>query len=553
MQYIKLLLKKDIIENISSLKIKKDLLGILTSILLVIAIYGVFIYVFANFASIYIKTDFGNALNQNLRVKELLILAFGCIFIVNVIVGIKKMNNLLTNGKEEDILIYQPISTGVIYIYKLIKVYLSQVISTILITLPIAITIDTYSFTIGGFSYYLLITIIIILLPFISCAIATLLSIPYIAISKKLQSHFIIKLGIYVVLVGAIFYGYGLFLNVLSELIRTGNLKYVFDLQTINKINNISKYLYPSKFFAEILLNQNLLINIISILAISLLAIFISYFIIKKMYLNIIQEQLEGDATIYSKKIKIKSHSQLVTLINKEFTIVIRTPAYAFQYFAMAISLPLMVYLCAFLLSNMLETLTIVNCNYAISIFVVSMFSILTNTFSTTNISRDGKMFGIMKTLPITIKQIVNSKILFCSIVSFCSVLVSSIILLVTGYLNFIYFLLTIIIGFMFSIAQIAYSTRKDMKHPCFPNNDKEEIIEGNNNMSTLILINLLLTILIGGGAVLLSVILSMKYNEKLASLISIGFMLVISLIVLSISFIYLYKDIDKEYYIEEF
>lgn len=553
MQHIKLLLKKDAIENVSSLKVKKDILGILTSLLLIIAIYGVFIYVFNSFAKLYIGTDFGNVLNQAARVKELLTLAFGVVFVVNVIVGVKKMHNVLTNGKEEDILIYQPINTGVVYIYKLLKVYLSQVISTILITLPMVIAIDSHSLNTGGIVFYLLIAALILLMPLISCAFASLLSIPYIAISKKIQSQFIIKLVIYVALVGIAFYAYGLFLNVLSDLVRSGNIKYIFDLKTVNEINNVSEYLYPGKFFAEILLNQNTIVNILIVLAISTVAVFISYFVIKKMYLNIIQEQLEGNASIYSKKTKLKAHSQMSALIQKEFKVVLRTPAYAFQYFAMSISLPLMVFVCAFLLESMLETLTVVNCNYALAIFVVSMFSILTNTFCTTNISRDGKMFGIMKTLPISIKQIVNAKVTFCAIVSFISVFVSSLVLLITGYLNLIYFFITFLIGFMFSIVQIAYATRKDMKNPSFPNNEKEEVLEGNTNMSTLVFTNLILTVLIGGGSVLLSIILSMKYNEKIASLASIGFMLFVTLIALLSSLIYLYNGIDKEYYVEEF
>ena len=162
-------------------------------------------------------------------------------------------------------------------------------------------------------------------------------------------------------------------------------------------------------------------------------------------------------------------------------------------------------------------------------------------------------MFGILKTMPLTIKQIINAKVLFCSIVSFISVLVSSYVLLATGFLNFTYFLITFVIGFIFSLVQIAYATRKDMKNPYFPNNDKEEVVEGNANMSTLIFASLIVTILIGGGAVLLSIILSMKYDEKIASIISISFMFVITLIALLLSGSYLYKGIDDEYALEEF
>ena len=148
------------------------------------------------------------------------------------------------------------------------------------------------------------------------------------------------------------------------------------------------------------------------------------------------------------------------------------------------------------------------------------------------------------------IRKIINVKVLFCSIVSFASVLVSCLVLLITGYLNFVYFLITFVIGFMFSLVQIAYATRKDMKNPSFPKNDQEEVTEGNSNMSTLILTGLMTTIIAGGGSVLLSIVIGMKYNERVASYISIGFVFLITLIAFIAATVYLFKGLKKDYYV---
>ena len=551
MSYIKLLFKKDIIEGVSSFKKgKKDILGVISSLLLLTVLYSVFIFVFNHFAKMYVGTDFGNELARESRVMEILTMGFGIIFVVNVILGVRKIYNILVNGKDNDVLVYQPIDEGAIYIYKLLKVYFSQVISTLLITLPISIIVDLVSLIVGGFVYYLLVFIAVLLLPLISCAFAAIFSIPYISIQRKLSSKYWLVLIIYVVFIGLAFWLYGSFLNVLSDLMRTGNIKYVFDLQTINGIHKISKYLYPSKFFTNILLNNHILFNVIAIIAISFVAVTISYFIIKNIFKNIIQNKLEGNQVTYKKKISVKNHNSTFALLYKEFLVVLRTPTYAFQYFAMSISLPFMVYVCAFLLESMVETLTIINCNYALAILVVSMFSILTNTFCTTNISRDGKMFAMLKTMPITVNKIVSVKVIFCSLVSFVSVFISSIVLLITGYLNFLYFLITFVVGFLFSLVQIAYATRKDMRNPSVSHED--EITESNSNMSTLILTGLLTTIFAGGGSVLLSIVLGMKYNETIASIVSLGFVFLITIIAFILSFVYLFKGLKEEYYISE-
>ena len=370
--------------------------------------------------------------------------------------------------------------------------------------------------------------------------------------AKKLVSKFWVLLVIYVAFIGVGFLGYGYFLRILSGLVRTGEIKYVFDLQTIKSISSITSKMYPGRFYTNILLKEDLLFSVLFIVGISLAAIAVSYYIVGNVYRVIIQKQLEGEVKIYHNNAKLKQRNSSVSLLYKEFLTVLRTPTYAFQYFAMAITLPFMVYICTSTLKTMIETLTIIDCTYALAIFVVSMFSILTNTFCTTNISRDGKMFALLKTLPISIHKIVGVKVLFCSIVSFASVFASSLTLLITGLLEFEYFLLTFAVGFAFSLVQIAYATRKDMKNPSLPRNDREEITEGNSNLSTLVLAGMVTTIVAGGGSLLMSIVLGMKYNERFAAFVSAGFVGSVALIALVLSMIYLFKGIKEEYYISD-
>ena len=552
MKYVGLLFWKDFIELKASLKEKKDYRGFISSFLLVLIVYGVFIFVFNAFAQMYTQTDFGDIANRAYRVKELFTLGFTAIFIVNVIVGVKRLTGQLMDSRNNNIWVYQPISAGSLFLYKLIRVYASQVVSTLCIILPMAIVLDTSSTMAGGMAYYFLTATIVILLPLISCAIATLITIPYLEIIRRISSKFIIMLCIYIAIVVLGFWLYSVFLNTLSDLIRSGDIKYVFELDTINLISSTCKYLYPSKFFTNILTRDRVFLNTTIVVVTSLIAIVVAYYLIKQLYARVIQKQLEGKDSVYTNTTRLETHSSVYALLHKEFMIVLRTPTYAFQYFAMAITLPFMVYTCSSILKTMIETLTIIDCNYALAIFVVSIFSILTNTFCTTNISRDGKMFAIMKTLPISIEKIVGVKILFCSIVSFVSVLVSCLVLYFTGFLGIEYSFITFVIGFMFSLVQIIYATRKDMKHPTFPTNNQEEITEGNSNMSTLILVGLITTLVTGGGALVSSIVLSMQYNSQIAAIVSIGFVMFVATTALIASTIYMFRGLKKRYYIQE-
>ena len=552
MQLIKSLFKRDIKEFFTSFK-KGDVLSFLSSFFLLAIIYGSFVFVFDYISEMYINTNFGDVANSASRTTELLTLCFSLVFIVNVVMGVKKVYSVLVNAKDNDVLIYQPVNTGEIFVYKLLKVYISQIISTLFFVLPTTIVIDLNSSFVGGVGYYFLVVLIALLLPMISCSLAALFSVPFIPLIKKVCSKFWVLLGIYVAVVIVFFWGYGYFLKTFSSLIRDGTIQSVFDLQTVNSIGEVTFWLYPSVFFTNLLVGKSVVLNIVAVLAISCLAMLGAYFIIKRIYTKLVQAQLEGENSSYHNNAKLKKRSPLSTLLYKEYLIVLRTPTYAFQYFAMAITLPFMVYICASSLETTLQTLTVINCNYAIAIFSVFMLSILTNTFCTTNISRDGKMFSMMKTMPLTIKQIVNAKVVFCSLVSLVSVFASSLVLLVTGFINFLYFVIVFIVGFLFSLVQIAYATRKDMKKPCFPSNEQDEITEGNSNMSTIILSGLLAAVIASGGAMVLSVILGIQYGELKASLISIVFVFVITIIALLISSRYLFNKIEDEYYMSEY
>ena len=156
MKKIYLLFKKDFIESLASFRVeKKDILGFISSSVLMALIYGVFIFVFNNFAKMYIETDFQNPILRNARVEEILIIGIMLVFVVNVILGVRKIHSVISNNKDNDVLIHQPIDVRQIFLYKLLKIYFSQVSSTLLIILPLSVVLDFNSELVGCIVYYL--------------------------------------------------------------------------------------------------------------------------------------------------------------------------------------------------------------------------------------------------------------------------------------------------------------------------------------------------------------------------------------------------------------
>lgn len=556
MKTVLLLLKKDrqifLSENFNG-KRRHDVFGALSTIILLALLYGTFIYVFYHFARFYMSATFEVQGAERARAFELTTFVYAAMLLINIFVGVKQIYSALVSSNDCDVLIYQPISQQHLFLYKLIKIYLGQIVSTLLVLLPSAIVIDVLSASVGGFWYYLTAVFHLLLCPLLGCAIAALFTVPFNGIMRFVQRKFVLHLILYVIVLALGFWLYGMFLSVLTDLIQTGELLYVLDSSTVNAVAAVAAKFYPVKFFSNMLFGQNVAVSLLSVLGICAVAGVVTYFVIRAMYFKVLQQKLEGDIKIFRKKKSVaKIHSPLAALVKKEFLIILRTPTYAFAYFATTFTLPFMVYVCANLMRSMVATLpnvALINCDFEIAIFVIAMFSVLTNTFCTSNISRDGKMFSMLKTMPVDGHLVVKAKLLFCSVVSVASVLVSCIVLLCVSYLNWWQALVIFAVASLLDIAEIAFATKRDLAKPHLPQNDRDEVTEDNNNVSAVTLLGLVCAVLLGGGALAMSLILSLLYTNALALTVTMTFVFIAVILVFILSLVYLFRDLEDNFY----
>lgn len=556
MKTVLLLLKKDrqifLSENFNG-KRRHDVFGALSTIILLALLYGTFIYVFYHFARFYMSATFEVQGAERARAFELTTFVYAAMLLINIFVGVKQIYSALVSSNDCDVLIYQPISQQHLFLYKLIKIYIGQIVSTLLVLLPSAIVIDVLSASVGGFCYYLTVVFHLLLCPLLGCAIAALFTVPFNGIMRFVQRKFVLHLILYVIVLALGFWLYGMFLSVLTNLIQTGELLYVLDSSTVNAVAAVAAKFYPVKFFSNMLFGQNVAVSLLSVLGICAVAGVVTYFVIRAMYFKVLQQKLEGDIKIFRKKKSVaKIHSPLAALVKKEFLMILRTPTYAFAYFATTFTLPFMVYVCANLMRSMVATLpnvALINCDFEIAIFVIAMFSVLTNTFCTSNISRDGKMFSMLKTMPVDGHLVVKAKLLFCSVVSVASVLVSCIVLLCVSYLNWWQALVIFAVASLLDIAEIAFATKRDLAKPHLPQNDRDEVTEDNNNVSAVTLLGLVCAVFLGGGALAMSLILSLLYTNALALTVTMTFVFIAVILVFILSLVYLFRDLEDNFY----
>lgn len=546
-----LLVKKQLGEAFSFLKKDKksfDVVGILLSLFLVGVIVAVFVYVFQKFIVIYSAVRINRVSDVPSRQFELLTVVYGLLFLFGVFSGVKAVNFNIFESDDLKILVYLPIKSQTLFASKLVGVYLTQVFNTALIVLPVNLT---FGIVTAQSAYYVFMSVLLCFtLPIATLSVAAILALPYYYLRQKVQSKYVLTLITITVITGLLCYFYSVILDFIKHLLMTGEIKSFFNAATMDTVKALTRILYPANLFAGILLKQRAGASLAILLAIVAVTATAGLFTVRAMFVRVSQERVSGKGkSLYRPKTRYRSHTVIGGLIAKEFSTVLRTPSYAFQYFSTAIIMPLMVYFCLPIGSSLLNGLIAGSSGFELSMFIIILFSVLTNTFCSTNVSRDGGMFYTMKTLPFTHRQIVFSKVIFCGIVSGAAIIASCVMVFIMGYLSFGEMTYAMLITLLLGFAQICFATRMDFNRPHFSNEPDGEIKESNKTVSTMIVVGLIVSFLIGGSMLFFSLTDGI---ERFATADRATSMLISGLFPLSLSgaaLAYLLVGLKKKYY----
>ncbi|MBR4998497.1 MAG: hypothetical protein IKY10_01335, partial [Clostridia bacterium] len=241
-------------------------------------------------------------------------------------------------------------------------------------------------------------------------------------------------------------------------------------------MNNLGKFcsvIYPINFFSSIMVGNNVVLNLTFVVLSSAVCGAISFVLSKLVFTMVRHNKLAVRDGYYIVKKPSKPKPVILSLMNKEFKAVLRTPSYAFNYYAIVLSLPLMVVITTNLMLSMMKNLTVFNCDFEIVLCAVCVYSILLNSFCANNLSREGRFYNSLKTYPVSPKQVVLSKILFCAITSVISILLTGAVIWFNGQLSILKTLAVVIISLTLNFGIICLATRKDLN--TMKNSDGEE------------------------------------------------------------------------------
>lgn len=545
---ISVLLKKQLTEKLSAFKKDKkhaDYLGVLLSVLLVAGLIGVCVLVLSKFYAQYSKIRLYGVTDVAARQFELLTIIYSVIMLIGVLGGVKNLNFALYESEDRKIFVTLPIKSSDVFYSKLIVIYLKQVVTCALTVMPVNFTFAAIS---GQSAYYVLMTFVMCLFfPVITLSFASVLAIPYYYVKRFFDSRYAVSLLTATAVTGLVFWWYSTILSFVKTLLTTGEIKFFFNEKTMTGVIRAANVLYPSNLFAKVLLKTDVGKNIGILIAILAGAGALGYLIISLTYNKTSQIRAMRTRPIFWKQRgERRQKSPFTAFFAKEFGLVFRTPSYAFQYFSVAAVMPLMVYFCMGIGSDLLTTIVLTENNFELALFLILIFGALTNTFCATNVSREGPAFYTIKTMPVKFSTVLGAKIAFCSVVSFLSTAVSVIVVSAKGYINVGEAFFVLFVALTLGEAQICFATRKDLNRPSFSTDEDCEVRESNSTVSEIVFLGLITAAVLGGVSLFLSVFTG-KIGSSSSSLYSMLFSGLGATVLFALALTYMLVGLNKK------
>ncbi len=354
--------------------------------------------------------------------------------LLSIVTCTLSLSHDLYTSKDNMILMTYPVKHVEIFISKLIVVYLLELRKSLVMTFPLLMAYATVVTSYFSANYVIGSVFYAILLPLAPVLIGSLISIPFVYLSKTIKRASWVK-GIFsLLLFGLLIYVLILLVNWLNEI---GEIRIVALWNTF--LNNFQAFLDGALPF-ELYVNfvGNSLVNS------SALQIFLNY-----LYFILVIAGLVGLVilaalpTFYklssraTEKASVKAHrginkthkSTFFTFFRKELTLALRNLSNFASDYVFLFAMPFIL----ILLTTIFTHINRNNLGYTLTYGIIALITLIllavSNTASATAISSEGNEFVLLKTAPGETKNIIWSKLLLNFIIAFGATLFSYILL----------------------------------------------------------------------------------------------------------------------------
>ncbi len=434
---------------------------------------------------------------------EILSIGFFASQLLTFVFGLFAYVNIMYFSKDNEFLFTLPLRPVSIFWAKFITILLYELIFSVVTVLPMSIVAIIATAGIGAFEIGIVLMMLpaTILLPLMAILVIAILSYPIMKIMQYFKKRPIVGAVFTIIFVAAIYIAIYLPIllntpqidapdidgNLSGEI--SGDANGQLDVTAIYatllpSLANVGKYLFHTYFLAQSMLAGGVkafgyaMAFIGIVLALAAVGMLLAMWQFKR----ISQSVYEGDGNVSNKKKQgeVKQRSVNATLVKKEFSSILKQSNMLVQAGMMTVLPPILI---AFI-GNMQANMTNAFVGVAVAELITKLM-LSSNTSSILAVSKDGEGALIAKTMPLSGKQIVTSKIIMGFTFSAITVLLSTIALCFTKGINVVSVLGFFVSNMIYAWAVNRFCVYRDLKNPRIHWKNIQEIIK--NNFSSVI------------------------------------------------------------------
>lgn len=479
----------------------KEKLGKAASLLFTLAIYAILVTGVYYLAEMFI--------NRSGLEFEFLVYAVVFTLTVATVVAIGNVIKNLYMSGDNELLLRFPVSGKEILLAKSIYCFVHNFVINLVLMVPVIVIFGVV--TGAGVAYYFAaIAVMLITIP-LPYAIANLLAIPVMMLMNLVKNQFLLVL---IILIAAICAGFIVYMTALSGILQymRDESASMFSPTVIGRLRDIASNAYPFKWYALLAAGwmhgysaTEVGLSFLYIALITAAFCVAAYFVTTRNYYKVILTGVETEKVSFQKVKPNKKRSVFGTLVNREFFLILRSFNYSFQYLAMAVAAPVMVYYCNDLAATMGQNSVGAAIVPGLTLLVINIFVSIIVSFASTSISREGNAFYNTKIMPVSYTTQILAKLFLYAAVGTASVVLCTIVMAAAfstesaGYL-----LKPLDVGCIFLISEMmvlsltCLSIAADIKSPTFNVVGDGELVSANKNMIVALLVGILVAAIYG-------------------------------------------------------
>lgn len=479
----------------------KDKAGKALGIIFTLAIYAILVTGIYFLAAMFVR--------RSDMPFEFLVVAMTFTVCVTTVVAIGNVvKNLYLSGDNE-LLLRFPVNGKEILLAKSIYCFIHNVVINLLIMIPVCAIYGAVSSAPVGF-YFVAIAVMIVAIP-LPYAIANLLAIPVMMLMNLVKNQFLLVLILLIAAICGVFILYMTALSGVLEYMRDEG-EGMFSPEVMSIFRNFADGAYPFRWYAMLLGGwfsgysaKDAGLAFLYIFLITAAISVAAYFVTTRTYYKIILIGIETEKVSFHKKIPNIRRSVFGTLLHREFFLILRSFNYSFQYLAMAVAAPVMVYYCNDLAATMGKNTVGAAIVPGLTLLVIIIFSAIIVSFASTSISREGSAFYHTKIVPVSYTTQIFAKLVLYAAVGTASVVLSTVVVAAAFGTEEAGRLLTsldigciFIISEMITLALTCLAIASDVKSPTFNVVGDGEMVSANKNMVLSLVVGIVVAALFG-------------------------------------------------------